>query len=287
LEEDRLLLAKLANYIEFLEVERGYSHHTCQAYERDILEYLEFRTSKPQDLPVRRVINGYIGFLREKGNITSTIVRKVSSQKGFYNWLSTHNQNQENPFAFIDLPRKAKHLPKVLSVREMEQLLNSTEIELYEKVAIELLYACGLRVSELVGLKWENISLESGYVRCIGKGGKERIIPIGEVTVRLVESYFNQERARRKKGVSPFLLREDGKAINRYDVWRLMKMMGKKLGKSISPHTLRHTFATHLLENGADLRVVQELLGHSDISTTQIYTHVSRRHIRETYKNIF
>jgi integrase/recombinase XerD len=230
------------------------------------------------------MVNGYLRMLRDKGNVTTTVIRKISSVKGFYNWLVLENQVEENPFAFIELPRRAKSLPKVLSVSEVESLLDTPDLTLSEKLSLELLYACGLRVTELINLTPASISLEVGYVRCLGKGGKERLIPIGDVTVQWLKAYLSETALPFEE---PLLRRSDGTPYTRIDIWRLMKRLGEALGKSISPHTLRHSFATHLLENGADLRVVQELLGHSDIATTQIYTQISRRHIRSAYRKVF
>lgn len=281
------LLQRSSRYLEYLELERGYSSNTLEAYQRDILEYMDFLDTQPQGTPSRRVVNGYLRALREKRNGTTTIIRKISSLKGFYKWMIIEELVEENPFEFLDLPKRMKSLPKVLSVAEVQQLLDSKDLGLAEKLALELLYACGLRVSELVALAPADISVDAGYVRCIGKGGKERLVPMGELTIALIRVYLQGRAKDAFPANEPLLRREDGKPFSRFDIWRLMKQIGKTLEKSISPHTLRHSFATHLLENGADLRVVQELLGHSDISTTQIYTQVSRRHIRTAYQKAF
>ncbi len=278
------LTSSLSHYLEYLELERGYSSHTLQAYERDILEYLDYLDTQPDDKVLRRIVNGYLRYLREKGNATTTIIRKISSLKGFYGWQVMQRTIMENPFEFLDLPKKMRVLPKVLTVQDVQKLLASPDLDMSQKTALELLYACGLRVSELVGLTMNDISLEGGYVRCVGKGGKERLIPIGEVTLEVLRHYIDQLSLPIE---GAFLRRADGKPYTRMDMWRLMKALGGQLGKAISPHTLRHSFATHLLENGADLRVVQELLGHSDISTTQIYTQVSKRHMRSAYHKAF
>lgn len=280
-------MQEFSRYLDFLELERGYSRNTVQAYERDILEYLSFlQAQAKEELRTRRLINTYLRYLRQNGNATVTLIRKISSIKGFYNWLIQQEQVQENPFAFLDLPRRAKVLPKILTVGEVEKLLNLSDLNPAEKTALELLYACGLRVTELITLAVSQVSLEGGYIRCIGKGDKERLIPVGDVTLELLRSYMSLHRTEALPE-APLLLREDGKPFSRIDIWRLMKQAGCFLGKNISPHTLRHSFATHLLENGADLRVVQELLGHSDIATTQIYTQVSRGHMRSAYKRAF
>ncbi|MCA9798024.1 MAG: tyrosine-type recombinase/integrase [Cyanobacteria bacterium HKST-UBA04] len=293
----------LADYLEYLRAQRGYSEHTCAAYERDVLQFIDFVEAdeaasaqsaqqnlfKPGPSPVpteeRRVINAFLRHLRKEGAKTRTIVRKVSSLKGFYQWLIRQEAVAVNPFEFIDLPKTMRNLPKVLSVRDVQKLLQSPDLPLSHKVAVELLYACGLRVSELIELRWQDVNLEGGYVRCSGKGNKERLIPVGDVTVALLTQYLTDMPKRRSD--EPFLVTEGGQAIDRYEVYRLLKGLGQRMGKAISPHTLRHSFATHMLENGADLRVVQELLGHSDISTTQIYTHVSRKHIQKAHDSVF
>lgn len=279
---------EVSRYLEYLELERGYSCNTVQAYQRDILEYLVFWADNcDQDIRARRLINSYLRYLRQKGNATSTIIRKISSNKRFYDWLIAEELGKENPFAFIDLPRRIKSLPRVLSVGEVERLLNSRELSYSEKIILELLYACGLRVSELITLKISDVSFSGGYIRCTGKGNKERLIPLGDITIEIISCYSRLNQQKEMLLSEPLLVREDRKPFKRIDIWRMLKEVSSFLGKSVSPHTLRHSFATHLLENGADLRVVQELLGHSDISTTQIYTQVSRKHIRESYKRAF
>lgn len=277
------MLQNLSAYLDYLAVERGYSPHTLEAYERDILAFLDHCQAHLSSVS-RRDANGYLRQLRQQGNATTTIIRKVSSIKGFYNWLIREDLATENPFAFLDLPRRGKSLPKTLTVREVEKLLQCEALTLTHKVAVELLYACGLRVSELVNLTPGHITLGSGYLRCLGKGNKERMIPMGQVTQALLTTYLT---AVPRPADLPLLVQDNGRPFSRYDIWRLMKTLGQKLGKSISPHTLRHSFATHLLENGADLRVVQELLGHSDISTTQIYTQISRNHMKQAYQSVF
>ncbi len=275
-----------SEYLDFLELERGYALNTIEAYSRDIGEFLDYVLLQDADLPGRRLANAYIRVLREKGNQTSTISRKIHSIKGFYAWLGERQSAIGNPFEFLDLPRQQRSLPKVLSVSEVQTLLASSDVPLKEKMAIELMYACGLRVSELISLTLQDISLDSGYVRCLGKGNKERLVPMGPLTIELIGHYLGHVHTN-PQSQAYLLSTESGKPYHRIEIWRLMQRVGTIIGKPISPHTLRHSFATHLLENGADLRVVQELLGHSDIATTQIYTQVSRRHIRHAYQKAF
>lgn len=278
-----------SQYLDHLSIEKGYADNTIEAYQRDILEFLIFQQNQSVPLaaiPARKQINDYLRFLRDNGNITSTIIRKISSIKGFYNWMVQEQHQESNPFEFIELPKKTKTLPKILSLAEIEWLLKHPKLNLAEKLAIELLYACGLRVSELTGLTIGQVSLQAGYIRVMGKGSKERVIPMGDLTSEFITHYL-QTHPQANKASAILLQTESGKPYTRMEVWRLMNGLGQQLGKPFSPHTLRHSFATHLLENGADLRVVQELLGHSDIATTQIYTQVSRKHMRKAYQAVF
>ena len=195
---------------------------------------------------------------------------------------------EKNPASTLEQPKVPKRLPKVISIREIDEILRVNLSEL-QVVMIELLYSCGLRVSELVSLKIGDIDLKSKYVRCFGKGSKERIIPIGKKAVDAIEKYLPQRELVFKKynlNSKKLLVNDSGRYINRQDVYNFIHSCGKKIHKNISPHTLRHSFATHLLENGADLRVVQELLGHSDVSTTQLYTHISKKRLKDVYFSI-
>lgn len=281
----------LSEYLNHLSQERGYSPNTLEAYERDILEFLNFHETQKVKLYsiTRREVNRYLAELRNRQNATTSILRKISSIKGFYEWLQIRGTLKENPMALLELPKRRKPLPKVLSVAEVSRLLSSEELCLQDKVIVELLYACGLRVSELVGLLVKAIDIGGGYIRVLGKGGKERLIPLGDVSVMVIKKYLLETGL---KADDPLLIDLDGKGllkapINRRKVWQRVRDMKRLIGREVSPHTFRHSFATHLLENGADLRVVQELLGHSDISTTQIYTQISKRHVKLAHRNVF
>ncbi len=281
----------LSEYIHHLAEERGYSPHTLEAYERDVLDFLSFFDARKTPLYQlnRREVSHYLAHLRKRENATSTILRKMSGLKGFYQWLQEKGYITENPFFLLDLPKQTKLLPKALSVGEVNHLLNS-DLSLQDKVILELLYACGLRVSELVQLRVNALDLSAGFLRVFGKGGKERLVPLGEISVTLLQRYLAITGV---NGEDPLLFREMGEAklfrtpMTRKDIWTRVKGFQEILGREVSPHTFRHSFATHLLENGADLRVVQELLGHSDISTTQIYTHISKRHIKQVHHRVF
>jgi integrase/recombinase XerD len=272
----------LSEYLEHLSLARGYSENTLQAYQRDILALLRhFDGLCPTQ---RRQIHQYLAHLRQSKNSTSTILRKASSIKGFYQWLQGQGILSENPMQLLDLPRHKKALPKVLTLREINALLSDPDLPRVTQVMIELLYACGLRVSELTALRWQDMDLSTGYLRCTGKGNKQRLVPLGDLSIRQLQRYQQEyPPASREKQV----LQLEGVPLNRRQVWGMIRELGQRIGKAIYPHTFRHSFATHLLENGADLRVVQELLGHRDISTTQIYTQVSKRHIREAHRQAF
>jgi integrase/recombinase XerD len=282
----------LSEYLNHLSGERGYSPNTLEAYERDILDFLRFQDTRSGKLALlsRRDVNRYLAELRARQNATTTILRKISSIKGFYEWLQRRGLLRENPMALLDLPKRRKTLPKVLSVGEVSRLLSHASLSLQDKLIIELLYACGLRVSELTGLTVGAIDIPGGYIRVRGKGDKERLIPLGDVSVLIVKRYLVDTGLR---PADPLLVELDGanpllrQPLNRREVWQRVRNLRDILGRDVSPHTFRHSFATHLLENGADLRVVQELLGHSDISTTQIYTQVSKRHIQAIHSGVF
>jgi len=276
----------LSEYLQHLTEERGYSPNTLEAYQRDILECFAFHDERKKPLYqlTRREVNAYLAHLRQNDNATATILRKVSSLKGFYQYLIDQGTLTENPFHLLELPKKGRLLPKVLSPREMDKVFKEAKTPV-EQLILELLYACGLRVSELVGLKVKAIDLSAGYIRVMGKGGKERLIPMGDVSVDLVKSYLAWTGFAGDDEL--FYDPELKRALNRKEVWAIVKELSSAIGRSVSPHTFRHSFATHLLENGADLRVVQELLGHSDVATTQIYTQVSKRHIKHMHRQVF
>lgn len=282
----------LSEYLDHLSRERGYASNTLEAYERDILEFLNYHESQQVKLYQinRRQVSRYLGELRNRSNATTSILRKISSIKGFYEWMQIKGMLRDNPLSLLELPKRRKTLPKVLSVVEVSRLLNSERLSLQDKVIVELLYACGLRVSELTALPVKAIDMGGGYIRVLGKGGKERLIPLGNVSVMVVRKYLSETGL---QGEDPLLVTFEGKGslfktpLNRREIWKRVRDMKQIIGREVSPHTFRHSFATHLLENGADLRVVQELLGHSDISTTQIYTQISKRHVKLAHRNVF
>ena len=273
----------IGEYLEYLELEKGLSQNTIDAYRRDLSDFAQ----NVEDIHTinRMNINAYVRTLRERKLAPTSVIRKVASLRGFFKWATSSGILEKNPAATLEQPKTPQRLPKVVSVKEIDEMLHNNLTPL-EHVMMELLYSCGLRVSELVNLKLNDIDLSSKYVRCFGKGSKERIIPIGEQAKAMLQEYFPTRDLLVKKynlATKNLLIKDNGHFVTRQDVYNFIHAQGKLIHKNISPHTLRHSFATHLLENGADLRVVQELLGHSDVSTTQLYTHISKKRLKEVY----
>lgn len=279
----------LSEYLDYLEVEKGLSVNTLEAYRRDLASFIDFcvesEISSFNEIK-RTQINSFILNLRENNFNPRSVVRKIASIRGFFKWLSANEYIISNPAQTIEQPKLPKRLPKVMTVDEISAILNSglTKLEL---LVVELLYGCGLRVSELVNLKMNNIDINSKYIQCYGKGSKERIVPFGKKAQTALKHYLKvRDMIILKNKLSDtkvLLIKDSGKFLTRQDVYSFIRGQGEKIHKHISPHTLRHSFATHLLENGADLRVVQELLGHSDVSTTQLYTHITKKRLKEVY----
>lgn len=274
----------LDSYVRHLVSERGASPHTVEAYNRDILTFLRYLEEIACPEPERRHVESFIGYMREKGRSTRSVVRGLSALRGFFNYLLLDGKVKVSPLEDVDTPRFRPPIPRVLSEDEMGELIRLPEGEkmaLRDRTMLELLYATGLRVSELIRLKKGDINLDGGFVVAMGKRSKERIVPLGSYSRDAVKAYLDAERP---QGQYLFPNRRGG-MITRQAVWKIIRKYGVRLlrGK-VSPHTIRHTFATHLLEGGADLRSVQVLLGHEDISTTQIYTHVDSKRLKEIHK---
>lgn len=279
----------LSLYLEFIELEKGLSPNSIEAYRRDVEFFLEYFSTKTNlDEISRHDISNYIRFLKENNYAITSITRKISSIKSFFKWACTTNYAKNNPAQLIELPKRPKKLPKVMTLKDIEEIL-SHDLSKLEAVILELLYSCGFRVSELVNLKIADINLNARYVLCFGKGSKERLVPIGEKAITKINEYLPERNfiiKKNKLDTKFLLLHENGRLVTRQDIYNLVHSQGEIIHKNISPHTLRHSFATHLLENGADLRVVQELLGHSDVATTQLYTHISKKRLKEVYFQI-
>ncbi len=269
------LYSDLDAFITHLTTERGASPHTVEAYNRDILNFIKFAEDHVSATPEPRDFEQYIGFLRSRGKKTRSIVRALSALRSFYNFLLLDGKIAVNPVADIEMPKFKPPIPNVLSQEEMATLLApkpSQKATLRDRTILELLYATGLRVSELVGLKKRDINLDAGFLVASGKRSKERMVPLGTYARDIIKLYLQETKP---DGMHLFPNRR-GLPLTRQAIWKVIRKYGLQLehGGHVSPHTLRHTFATHLLEGGADLRSVQILLGHEDISTTQIYTHV-------------
>lgn len=290
-----MLKNALVDYFHYLQIERGLSHNTITSYRRDLIQYKQFIKKKQianWNEVNRHHIVQFLATLKEKNKSSATISRMISSIRSFHQFLVNDQIVTTDVSIHIELPRQGRSLPDVLSLEEVEKLLNIKEkgpLAIRNKAMLELLYATGLRVSELIDLEMNNIHLTMGFVRCIGKGNKERIVPIGTLAIEALDNYIENARptlVRRNRTETKFFVNHHGRPLSRQGFWKLLKKSALEAGltKTITPHTLRHSFATHLLENGADLRSVQEMLGHADISTTQIYTHVSKSRLSDTYK---
>ena len=281
-------LQTLSQYLEYLEVEKGLSVNTLDAYRRDLSAFLEFcfNLGAEELTQIQRThLNSYIIDLREKKYSATSVMRKIASLRGFFKWLCTAEICLQNPTLTLEQPRIPRKLPKVMTVTEIENILREN-LTTIERLVVELLYGCGFRVSELVNLKTNSIDLSANYLKCSGKGSKERLVPLGGMAKTALLEYFIQRDFLVKQyniDTKNLLISDSGRFLTRQDIYNFIHKQGKIIHKNISPHTLRHSFATHLLENGADLRIVQELLGHSDVSTTQLYTHISKKRLKEVY----
>ncbi|MBY7143439.1 site-specific tyrosine recombinase XerD [Virgibacillus sp. NKC19-3] len=284
------------DFFHFLRVERGLSDNTLESYERDLTNYkhyMEHVILKTEwDAVNRSDISNFLYMLKDSGKSSATISRHIASIRSFHQFLIREQLVNQDVSLHIETPKKARKLPDTLSEKDVESLLmisGNSPLKIRNKAMLELLYATGLRVSELITLKIGDLHLTMGFVQCIGKGGKERIVPLGNVAKRAVEDYLNRARGRlvkRQVDDNVLFVNQHGRALSRQGFWKILKTAAKEAGitQKITPHTLRHSFATHLLENGADLRIVQEMLGHVDISTTQIYTHVTKARLTDIYK---
>jgi integrase/recombinase XerD len=282
-------------YLNYLLVEKGLSRSTLESYSRDLVRYQEFiqnsGTRCISESDTALILKHMIA-LRNAGLGARSRARHLVSLRGFYRFAVQEKVLKHDPAALVDLPKTSLKLPDVLSVEEVSQLLSTPDpakpTGARDAAMLELLYAAGLRVSELVNLKLQNVNLESGFVRVFGKGSKERIVPIGFHAKEKVEYYLEHGRKTLLKNqISPYIfVARAAKPLTRQGFWKLLRRYGDltQLNKKITPHSLRHSFATHLLEGGADLRAVQVMLGHVDISTTQIYTHVTRKHLKDLHK---
>jgi len=276
-----------------LRVERGLSANTIVAYNHDLITFFDFLNQRGA-APLQITQDDLVSFVAEKRPQLSarSLARCLVSIRTFYRFCVTEGKIESNPARLLGIPKLYQHLPNILNRDEVEALLSQpdpqTDLGRRDKAMLELLYATGLRVTELIGLKINNINLEAGFIRTMGKGSKERIIPMGTKALDALKEYLQDSRPSfLQKGKLPYLfLNRRGKPLTRQGFWKILKQYALKAGitRKVSPHTLRHSFATHLLEGGADLRSVQIMLGHADISTTQIYTHVARERLKEIHE---
>lgn len=285
----------LEEFINYLAVERGLAKNTLASYRIDLSQYIAHL--KEQGISTwgdanRNHILTHLYKLQKTGKAPATISRHMAALKHFHRFLLSEGIVAQDYTLNLESPKLAQRLPKVLSTSEVEALLSQPQLAdpagLRDKAMLELIYATGIRVSEMVALDIQHVELEVGYIRCFGKGSKERIIPLGSVASHYVQEYLARARAKLTRGKAEhqaLFVNVQGKRLTRQGFWKIIKKYARegKINKPITPHTLRHSFATHLLENGADLRSVQEMLGHADISTTQIYTHLTKLRLREVY----
>ncbi len=288
----------LSEFINYIEVEKGLLKNTKMAYQRDLSHYLQYLEEN------HKTVTGIMHsdlmeflLIKKRYLSPSSLARLITSIKMFHRFLVSDNYCENDPTQNLDSPHLGLRLPKVLTFHEVEALLNapdsSTHTGIRDKAMLELLYATGMRVSEIVNLKLENVNLELGYLRCTGKRDKERIVPIGSEAIKFIKLYLEKVRSSHKalsrqsvRQPNILFLNPSGRKFSRVGFWKIIKKYAalSEINKQITPHTLRHSFATHLLERGADLRSIQEMLGHENISSTQIYTHLSRERLKDLHK---
>jgi integrase/recombinase XerD len=284
---------EITRFLSYIQVEKGLAGNTLLAYRRDLMKFTAYLSRSGRTLAGtgRDDVRGFLAELHRNHLSARAAARHLVSLRGFFEFLIREGDLQQDPTAQIDSPRLAQTLPKYLAASEIEKLLTqpdpSTAPGLRDGAMLQVLYATGMRVSELVGVRWEDFNAGLGIVRCLGKGNKERLIPVGKPALRSLEDYVARGRAKlaRKPGVPYLFLNQRGGKLSRVGFWKILARYGRAAGIAtpLTPHLVRHSFATHLLERGADLRSIQLMLGHSDISTTQIYTQVIQERLREVY----
>lgn len=287
----------IRDYMTMLKVERNLARNSLESYERDLLQYHDFLES---ELNIKSILNVTLGHIRsylrtmnDKGLAANSVKRAVSSIRNYHNFLSAEGHMADNPAQLLDAPKIPQKLPNILTIQEVDAILSvipeKAPMAKRDLAIFEMMYSCGLRVTELCDFKTTDILWDSEMIRVSGKGDKQRFVPIGPIARENLKNYLNHERptlADKNPNVAEVFLSRNGRKLTRMMIWLLLKKWSEAAGvdKEVSPHTLRHSFATHLLEGGADLRSVQEMLGHSDIATTQIYTHLDKAHLKEVHK---
>lgn len=284
------------SFINYVTVEKGLAANTIESYSQDLSQFVEFvkaaGVSEITDLTKQNILE-FMASLKEKGKRPTTISRNITTLRNFFKFLVRERMSEIDFSKYLEIPHIYKKLPEVLSITEITNLLNAPDTSavygLRDRAMLELLYASGLRVSELLGVESADLNFEMGFLSVVGKGSKERIVPVGTSALEWCRKYLDEGRPKLvtdAEKTSVMFLNKDGNGMTRQGFWKIIKHYAKVAGivKKLSPHVIRHSFATHLLENDADLRSVQEMLGHSDISTTQIYTHVSNKTLHEVYR---
>jgi integrase/recombinase XerD len=286
---DQVLPESAQDFLFFIASEKGLSSHTVSAYKRDLHLFLSFLKAKALQEIAQEDLVDFLLFLKHKKYQDSSIARTLMALRAFFRFLKNEGKIPHNPAFYLEHPKLWQLVPELLTLTEVESLLKSPNpedpLEARDLAILEILYACGLRVSELCQLNLFHV--DDAFVRVKGKGGKERVVPIGKAAIYAIDHYLSRFRNEKEEDRNtPLFVTEKGKRIDRTLVWKRIKHYAQKAGitKNISPHTLRHAFATHLLENGADLRVIQEMLGHASIATTDRYTHVSQKHLTQAFE---
>ncbi len=277
-------------YVTYIRLERSLAANSVEAYRRDLSHFSDFILTEHGVGPIgveKGHVEGYMEQLHEIGLLPSTAMRMLSGIKSFYNFLITNGTLQSSPAEFVVAPKAERHLPDMLTIADIDNMIMVTDEAtvkgVRDRAIIEMLYSCGLRVSELTSLRFNDLFFAEGYIRVTGKGSKQRLVPISNVAKRRIEDYIAVRP--NPTSVEPTLfLNNRGRALTRVMIFTIIKLTAERAGvtATVSPHTLRHSFATHLLEGGASIRQVQEMLGHKNIATTEIYTHLSTRHLRDT-----
>lgn len=283
------------NFLSYLSVERNLARNTTVSYKRDLNFYMDFLSTRQIDALSKTTKNDIVDYMlyqKEKGLSANSICRRLAAIKVFYRFLVRERILKSDPTSLIESPKLWKKIPQTLSTNEVDALLNQPNVRdrqgARDRAILETLYATGMRVSEAVNLKKDNVNMDIGFLRCVGKGNKERVIPLGKKAIISLKRYieFSRPQLLKNKESELLFLNRFGKSISRQSLWKIIRRYAKEahIKKPIRPHILRHSFATHLLEHGADLRSVQEMLGHANISTTQIYTHIDKERLKTIHK---
>jgi|TARA_B100001094_G_scaffold83597_1_gene79943 integrase/recombinase XerD len=287
----------IKEFLKVLKIEKGLAKNSLQSYKRDLIKYHLFIQKRQRLEDIAKVkernLRAYVRFLNAENMSANSIKRAISCIRTYHKFLLSEGKMDHNPVLSIDTPKVAKKLPNILTVEEIDKILNfiprKAPMSMRDIAIFEMMYSCGLRVTELCNFKISNIFWDTEMIRVDGKGGKQRFVPIGPMARKNLKDYINKERPlilEKNPNTPELFLSRNGKKLTRMMIWILLKKWASiaEINKEISPHTLRHSFATHLLEGGADLRSVQEMLGHADISTTQIYTHLDKEHLKEVHR---